>query len=173
MSIHAHSWRCLVMGVRRVESGRLWAWLLLLVGGGVSIAVSVGHAHLRAAEGSGPSGWAIGWAVLVPLLLFVADTGITAIPWPRERRWMLLRWCGALPVAVLSGYVSWAHISGLLTAIGEDRLVSVLAPLAVNGLMFIGASGVLATGRNPRRPAPVAASSSSPVGSAARSTSSA
>jgi hypothetical protein len=154
-----------------MESGRAWAWLLLLVGGGVSITVNVGHAYIRPANapaGWAPDRWAIAWAVLVPLMLFVAVKGITAIPWGTERRWILWRWCGALPVAGLAGYVSWSHISGLLTSFGEDWLVCLLAPLAVDGLMFIGMGGLLATAPSARRSATVVGSSAGPVTNSVR-----
>lgn len=138
--------------------------MLLLLGGGVSVAVNVGHVYVRpdnAAEGWAPASgavpWAMAWAVLVPLMLFVAVKGIRAIAWPAERRWLLWRWCGVLPVAVLAGYRSWSHMSGLLTSIGEDWLVCLLAPLAVNGLMFVGVGGLLATGTSARRAASTAA----------------
>jgi hypothetical protein len=156
------TFREVVVAVAGMASGRAWAWLLLLVGGGVSITVNVGHAYIRpagAAPGWGPDRWAIAWAVLVPLMLFVAVKGITAIGWGNERRWVLWRWCGALPVAGLAGYVSWSHISGLLASFGEDRLVCLLAPLAVDGLMFIGMGGLLATANTTRRPAAAGGSS--------------
>src|SRR5262245_6624469 len=159
----------------RMDSGRLWAWGLLLFGSGVSIAVNVGHAYVRpvgASVGWAPARWAVVWAVFVPLMLFAAVKGITVIVWPREPRWLLWRWCGALPVACLAGYVSWAHISGLLASVGEDRLVCVLAPLAVDGLMFIGVGGLLATAGGIRRigPAPAisATAAASPNGSGSR-----
>jgi hypothetical protein len=104
--------------------------------------------------------------VCVPLLLFFAVKGITVIPWPREKRWMLWRWCGALPVAGLTGYVSWNHISGLLASIGENWLVCLLAPLAIDGLMFIGVGGLLATtGSASRRAVPSPAPASGPSSS--------
>jgi hypothetical protein len=56
---------------------------------------------------------------------------------------MLWRLLGATPVAGLAGYVSWDHISGLLTSIGEAHTVCMLAPLAVDGLMFIGVGGLM------------------------------
>src|SRR5215831_17028920 len=133
-------------GGARMDSGRVWAWWLLLFGGGVSIAVNLGHAFLRPV-GAGPSWspgrWAIAWGVVVPMLLFFAVKGITVIAWPRGFRWMAWRFCGALPVAGLAGYVSWDHISGLLTSIGEAHTVCLLAPLAVDGLMFIGVGGLM------------------------------
>jgi hypothetical protein len=68
----------------------------------------------------------------------------------------------------MAGYVSWSHMSGLLRSIGEDWLVSVLAWLAVDGLMFLGIGGLLATrnataGSSTRRPStPTDSNGSSP-----------
>lgn len=136
----------------RPRSGRMWAWLMLLVGLAVSIALSVGYAYLRlegATEDWSPTAWAVpwavAWAVLVPLMLFIVVKGVTVIAWPRQRKWLLWRFAGALPVAALAGYASWSHISGLLASIGEDSLVCVMATLAVDGLMFVGAGGLLVT----------------------------
>src|SRR5262245_24094387 len=114
-----------VVGRAGMPQWRRWAWGLLLVGGGVSIAVNLGHAYLPPAGADGgwaPGRWALAWAVIVPMLLFFAVKGITVIPWPPGARWVMWRWCAALPVAGLAGFVSWAHISGLLIAIGEDQL---------------------------------------------------
>lgn len=135
-----------------MRSGRAWAWLLLLLGGSVSLAVNVGHAHVQAAaEGDGQGlqtwavGWAMAWAVLVPVMLFAAVRAVTVIRWPHQRRWALWRWCGVVPAAALAGYMSWSHMSGLLRWLGEDWLVCVLAWLAVDGLMLLGTGGLLAT----------------------------
>jgi hypothetical protein len=138
--------------LEQARSGRVWAWLLLLLGGVVSMAVSIGHAHVQAAsvgDGHGPAGsavaWAVAWAVLVPVMLAAAVRAVTVIRWPQQRRWAVVRFCATVPVAALAGYMSWSHMSGLLLWLGEDWLVCVLAWLAVDGLMLLGTAGLLAT----------------------------
>jgi len=139
------------MAAGRMRSGRVWAWLLLTMGGTVSMAVNVGHAHVQAAavgDGQGLAGWAVvwamAWAVLVPVMLWAAVKGATVIAWPAQRRWAVWRWLGVAPVVGLAGYMSWSHMSGLLRWLGEDWLVCLLAWLAVDGLMLLGAGGLLA-----------------------------
>lgn len=158
----------------RLRSGRAWAWLLLTMSGGVSLLVNVGHVYVQGAavgDGQGPAGWAIvwamAWAVLVPLMLFVALRGATVIRWP-GRRWSLWRWCGVAPVAALAGYMSWSHMSGLLRWLGEDWLVCLLAWLAQVGLMLLGVGGVLATRATSTATGPVTSAEAN--GSASRST---
>src|SRR5262245_7182823 len=140
-------WRC-VMTASRMEPGRLWAWAALLVGGGVSLGANLGHSYIPpagAAVGWSPSRWSLAWAAAGPILLFFTVKLLSHVRWPRGWRFALWRWFGALPVAGLAAYVSWAHISGLLAFIGEDRAVRILGPLAVDGLMLVAVGALMAT----------------------------
>ena len=170
-SMYAHSWRRVMVG--RLRSGRGWAWLLLLLGGGVLMAVNVGYAHVQAVtvgDGRGPAGWviawAMAWAVLTPVMLAVAIRAVTVIRWP-GRRWSVLRWCGVAPVLALAGYMSWSHMAGLLRWLGEDWLGCLLAWMATNGLRLLGAGGLLATRTTSMAAGPVASEAN---GSAPRPT---
>ena len=90
------------------------------------------------------------------------DGPVTVIPWPRGFRWVVWRFVCASSVAALAGYVSWDHISGLLSSIGESPTVCLLAPLAVDGLTLIGVGGLMI----PTQPRPM--TPGVPVGVAGR-----
>jgi hypothetical protein len=62
--------------------------------------------------------------------------------------WWLLRWAGMLPVAFVAALVSYRHLSGLLAFYGEEPIVCVLGPFAVDGLMVMATGAILATGQS-------------------------
>jgi hypothetical protein len=62
--------------------------------------------------------------------------------------WWLLRWAGMLPVAFVAALVSYRHLSGLLAYYGEESIVCVIGPLAVDGLMVMATGAILATGQH-------------------------
>jgi hypothetical protein len=80
--------------------------------------------------------------------LFVATEILTRVAWPTGRVWWLLRWTGMLPVAFVAALVSYRHLSGLLKFYGEESIVCVLGPLAVDGLMVMATGAILATGQH-------------------------
>jgi hypothetical protein len=86
-------------------------------------------------------------AVFWPVALFVATEILTRVAWPSGRVWWLLRWTGMLPVAFVAALVSYRHLSGLLAYYGEEPIVCVLGPLAVDGLMVMATGAILATGQ--------------------------
>jgi hypothetical protein len=53
-----------------------------------------------------------------------------------------------LPVAFVAALVSYRHLSGLLAFYGEEPVVCVLGPLAVDGLMVMATGAILATGQH-------------------------
>ena len=53
-----------------------------------------------------------------------------------------------LPVAFVAALVSYRHLSGLLAFYGEEPIVCVLGPLAVDGLMVMATGAILATGHH-------------------------
>ncbi len=135
-------------------SGRGWGYAGALLGGLVSIAANVAHSYVP------PSGAASGWrpplgdvvgAVFWPIALFVAIEILARTAWPQRARWVVVRFLGLLPVAVVAAIVSYGHLSGLLTHYGESTLTAHLGPLAVDGLMVMASSALMATapGRTP------------------------
>jgi hypothetical protein len=135
-------------------SGRGWGYVGAVLGGLVSIAANVAHSYVPPAHAS--AGWrpAIGdvvGAVFWPVALFVAIEILARTAWPRATRWVVVRFAGLLPVAVVAAIVSYGHLSGLLAHYGESALTSHLGPLAVDGLMVMASSALMATapGRTP------------------------
>jgi hypothetical protein len=131
-------------------SGRRWAYIGAALGGTVSIAANIAHSYVPpvgAAEGWSPNPGAVIGATFWPVALFVATEILTRVAWPTGRGWQLLRWLGMLPVAAVAAVVSYRHLSGLLAFYGEETIVCVLGPLAVDGLMVMATGAILATGQ--------------------------
>ena len=135
-------------------SGRGWGYAGALLGGLVSIAANVAHSYVPPAGASAawrpPLGDVVG-AVFWPIALFVAIEILARTAWPNGARWVVVRFLGLLPVAVVAAIVSYGHLSGLLSHYGESTLTAHLGPLAVDGLMVMASSALMATapGRTP------------------------
>src|SRR3982751_5635788 len=135
-----------------VVSGRRWAYLGAALGGTVSIAANIAHSYVPPTGAAGdwsPRAGAVVGAVFWPVALFVATEILTRVAWPSGRAWWLLRWAGMLPVAVVAALVSYRHLSGLLRFYGEEPIVCVLGPLAVDRLMVMATGAILATSHHP------------------------
>jgi hypothetical protein len=135
-------------------SGRRWAYIGAALGGTVSIAANIAHSYVPpagvTAEDWSPRAGAVVGAVFWPVALFVATEILTRVAWPSGRVWWLVRWAGMFPVAFVAALVSYRHLSGLLAFYGEEPVVCVLGPLAVDGLMVMATGAILATG-HPKR----------------------
>ena len=148
-------------------SGRGWGYAGALLGGLVSIAANVAHSYVPPAGASAawrpPLGDVVG-AVFWPIALFVAIEILARTTWPNGARWVTVRFLGLLPVAVVAAIVSYGHLSGLLSHYGESTLTAHLGPLAVDGLMVMASSALMATapGRTPGTTT-VAAGQTAPV----------
>jgi hypothetical protein len=95
-------------------------------------------------------------AVVWPVFLFVAVEILARTSWPHGWSWHLLRWAGLVPVAGVAAFVSYRHLSGLLAHYGEDGIVTIVGPLAVDGLMIMATGALIAGGRaRSMLPAPV------------------
>ncbi|MGH3326792.1 MAG: helix-turn-helix domain-containing protein [Streptomycetales bacterium] len=130
-------------------SGRGWAYAGVLLGGGVSIAANIAHSYVPPDEAGpkwSPEHGAVIGAVFWPIALFIAIEILARTRWPELARWVVLRYLGLLPVAVVAAVVSYRHLSGLLEFYNEDALTATIGPLAVDGLMAISTAALLATG---------------------------
>ena len=138
------------------SEGRSWAYLGALVGAGVSVAANVAHSYVPP-TGAGP-GWsphagAVVGAVFWPVALLVAIEVLARVAWPAGARWLVVRFGGLGPVALVAAVVSYRHLSGLLSFYGEDGITSTVGPLAVDGLMVMATGALLATRPGGARPA--------------------
>ena len=130
-------------------SGRRWAYIGAALGGTVSIAANIAHSYVPptgADTAWSPNFGAVIGAVFWPVALFVATEILARVAWPSGWVWQLMRWAGMVPVAFVAALVSYRHLSGLLAFYGEEPIVCVLGPLAVDGLMVMATGAILATG---------------------------
>jgi hypothetical protein len=77
--------------------------------------------------------------------LLVAIEVLARVAWPAGARWLIVRFGGLGPVALVAAVVSYRHLSGLLAFYGEDGITSTVGPLAVDGLMVMATGALLAT----------------------------
>jgi hypothetical protein len=122
-------------------------------------------------------------AIVWPVFLLIAVEILIRIGWPHGVSWVLARFVGMLPIIGVAAFVSYRHLSGLLAFYGEEPIVCVIGPLAVDGLMVMATTALMAlkvTARNTSTdiaagasapaivsavpaPAPVAAAVAAPV----------
>lgn len=151
-------------------SGRGWGYVGALLGGAVSIAANVAHSYV--APAGAPASWRpplgdVLGAVFWPVALFVAIEILARTPWPSGKRWIVVRFAGLLPVAVVAALVSYGHLSGLLAHYGESKVTSHLGPLAVDGLMVMASAALMATAPQRAETVPVTGqSAAAPVDTA-------
>jgi hypothetical protein len=146
-------------------AGRRWAYTGIILGGTVSIAANVAHSFIP--PHGAPAGWhpqpgAVVGAIVWPVFLFIAIEIMARTTWPTGPQWGLLRWGGLLPVAAVAAFVSYRHLSGLLAFYGEDHLVVILGPLAIDGLMAM-ATGALFAATHTTMAEPVEPTAVAPV----------
>jgi hypothetical protein len=133
--------------------GRLWAYTGAILGGGVSVAANVAHSFLPplgAPDTWRPEPGAVVGAIVWPVFLFIAVEILARIVWPSGRAWVLLRFGGLLPVAAVAAFVSYRHLSGLLAHYGEEDIVVLVGPIAVDGLMLMATGALLAINHRTR-----------------------
>ncbi|MET7284171.1 DUF2637 domain-containing protein [Kribbella sp. NPDC005582] len=119
--------------------GRVVAWLAFVVGIVASVAANV----LHAADGGAHVAELIG-AAFWPLALLLSIEVLTRIEWPSGWLWGGARFAGVGLVGAVAALLSYRHMVGLLTSWGEDALNAHVGPLAVDGLMLVAATALLA-----------------------------
>lgn len=136
-------------------SGRGWAYIGAALGGTVSIAANVAHSYVPPADALAdwtPQTGAVVGAIFWPVALFVVTEILARVVWPSGKGWMVVRFGGLLPVALVAALVSYKHLAGLLRFYGEDAVTSHLGPLAVDGLMVMATGALMATARRTAAP---------------------
>jgi len=143
-----------VSGIKtRLSGGRVWAYVGSLLGGLVSVSANIRHSFIvpdgRPVDWT-PESMQVGFSVLGPVFLFIGLEVLARIPWYKAPRWVSwpIRAGGVLPVTVVSGFVSYQHMAGLLGYWGEDSFVQHSLPIAVDGLMVLCSAAVYITGPN-------------------------
>jgi hypothetical protein len=121
-------------------AGRAWARAGFALGVVTSIAANVGHTYM----GSDPPPGALAFSAFWPVALLIALEVISRVQWPPGAWWSISRYGGLTTVALIAALVSYRHMSGLLGYYGEDALTATLGPLAVDGLMVVCSTALLA-----------------------------
>jgi hypothetical protein len=142
-----------VMAPRIKQPGRFWAYVGAIGGATVSVAANIAHSYLP--PPGAPAGWSpgpvkIAFAVVWPALLFIAFEILSRVRWSRGWRSQMVRFVGMLPVALVAGFVSWRHMSGLLAHLGEEPAICTLGPLAIDGLMLMATAALMIQARTAR-----------------------
>lgn len=119
------------------------AWLALLLGIGASVGANILHTLTVIGDGTGHLPQIAG-AAFWPVALVVAIEVMARVNWPQSVGYALVRFAGVGAVAVVAAVVSYRHMSGLLVHWGEDALSAHLGPIAVDGLVTVGALALLA-----------------------------
>lgn len=120
------------------------AWLALVLGVGASVGANVLHTVLVVDGGKTGSIPQVIGAAFWPVALVVAIEVMARVRWPRSVGYTLIRFAGVGAVAGVAAVVSYKHMVGLLTYWGEDPLSAHLGPIAVDGLVTVGALALLA-----------------------------
>jgi len=141
------------------NDGRTWAYIGTAVGGLASLTANVAHCYVPPA--GAPADWspevgAVISAMFWPIALFIAVEILVRTRWPVGGWWVLARFAGLLPVALVAAVVSYRHLSALLRHYGEDELTALVGPAAIDGLMVMAAAALLVSGahRNTEAPTP-------------------
>jgi hypothetical protein len=119
--------------------GRAVAWVAFATGIIASVAANV----LHAADGGAAIPELVG-AAFWPVALLLSIELLTRVAWPRGFWWGFGRYVGVGLVGLVAAVLSYRHMAGLLQMWGEDRLNAHLGPLAVDGLMLVAATALLA-----------------------------
>jgi hypothetical protein len=128
----------------------------------VGIAASIAANVLHAMEGPWTYPELVG-AAFWPTALLISVEILTRTPWPRGWQWITTRFLGVGVVALVAAVLSYRHMAGLLSSWGEDGLNAYLGPLAVDGLMLISATALLAISRHQQPATAPAAEQPAPV----------
>jgi len=126
--------------VKRLPTGRLFAYIGVCVGLGISIAANFAHATAH----KGAPSWAPYLSASWPLLLFLALEILTRVQWSGRGVWVAR--AGVAVVAVVAASLSYSHLRDLLIhQAGEAVWAATIGPLAIDGIMAISAAALLTT----------------------------
>lgn len=124
------------------------AWTGFVVGIAASIAANVLHAM----EGAWTYPELVG-AAFWPTALLISVEVLTRVAWPNGWQWIVTRFAGVVVVAFVAAALSYLHMRSLLLSWGEGVFQATIGPAAVDGLMLISATALLAVSRT-KHPAP-------------------
>jgi hypothetical protein len=121
-------------------SYRNWAYVALGIGLSASITANVASTVLK--ETDVPLGLRVPFAVIWPVLTYLAIEILSRTPWAAGWKHWMVRAVLVAPVGLVAAFVSYLHQHDLMRLGGEPGLAQGFGPLAVDGLLF-GAAFVL------------------------------
>lgn len=127
--------------------GRFWtgavAYISLLVGAGLSVAGNVADTYRTRGDHTDTLDltMAAGW----PILVLLAIEMFVSPRWSRARLFQVWRWVGCLAVGGMAMIVSWTHLNDLMASRGQLDIVSILGPLAIDGMAIMATGLILST----------------------------
>lgn len=128
---------------------KLWtggvAYVSLLVGSGVSIAGNVADTFRTRPDAVDAVDIIL--AVFAPLAVLLVIEMYVSTLWPATRGAQVIRWVSTVVFGVVAAYVSWHHLSDLLLSRGQDKFVSWVEPLSIDGLAIMATALVLSSRR--------------------------
>lgn len=130
-----------------MSNGRGWAVAGFWTGIGASVSANIAHAYV----GHLPAVGAVLAASFWPMALLISIEIISRVDWPAGRKWWLLRYGGLTTVALIAAIISYSHMVGLLGVYGEGYFTAHIGPLAIDGLMIVSSTALLAIADNARR----------------------
>lgn len=115
-------------------TGRGWAYVGLFLGLSASITANVASTVLAESEIS--LKLRVPFAVIWPVLTYIAIEVLTRTDWQRSFSHALIRIVISVPVAAVAAFVSYLHQHELMILAGEPGLAQLVGPLAVDGMLF-------------------------------------
>jgi hypothetical protein len=114
--------------------GRRWAYFGLLLGMAASTTGNVANTVLTASDVH--LGLRVPFAVLWPVLTWVAIEILTRTIWSRSFAHVATRAVLAVPVGIVAAFVSYLHLHHLMVMAGEPGPAQAVGPLAIDGMLF-------------------------------------
>lgn len=139
------------------DAGRMWAYLFLALGLGLSFAGNWAAAYVLEDR---PDNMDLAFAGAPPVVVFGAIEVFTRNVWPATKAWQAIRWLFITFVAAPAALVSFIHLVNLFVHGRESNrmvwVIAVASALMIDGLLA-GCTAALLIKRTPEPVKPVAA----------------
>ena len=123
------------------------AYISLLVGAGLSMAGNLADTYRT--RGHDVDGLDKILAISWPALVILAIEMFVSPRWPRKALFQVWRWIGCLAIGGMAMLASWTHLHDLLASRGQLATVSLLGPLAIDGMAIMATGLILASRGQP------------------------
>jgi len=127
--------------------GKFWtgavAYVSLGVGAGLSMAGNLADTYRTRGDAVDmlDKVMAVGW----PALVILAIEMFVAPRWSSKTMFQVWRWFGCLTVGGMAMVVSWTHLHDLMASRGQLAIVTILGPLAIDGMAIMATGLILST----------------------------